>query len=111
MIGAQRGQIDRVLLLIAFVGFVSLGLPDAVIGVAWTSLREHFSLQQRDVGLVFIGAGCGYFVSGAFAGRFMQRWGIGVLLATSTALVAATALGFAVAPAWYAFAACSLFHG
>src|SRR6185503_6893029 len=77
----------------------------------WPSVREHFRLQQRDLGLVFIGAGCGYFVSSAFAGRLMQSWGIGVLLAASTALVAASALGFAIAPVWHVFAACALFHG
>ena len=31
-----------VLLILAYVGFVSLGLPDAVLGIAWPSLRAEF---------------------------------------------------------------------
>ena len=32
------------LLLVAFLAFVSLGLPDAVLGVAWPSVRRSFDL-------------------------------------------------------------------
>ena len=35
------------LLVLAFAGFVSLGLPDAVLGIAWPSLRADFALTQE----------------------------------------------------------------
>lgn len=37
-------------LLIAYLAFVSLGLPDAVTGVAWPSVRESFALSQVGLG-------------------------------------------------------------
>ena len=38
---------NRLLLVIAFIGFISLGLPDAVIGVAWPFVRRTFGLEGR----------------------------------------------------------------
>ncbi len=99
------------LLLVAYVAFVSLGLPDTLIGVAWPSVRETFHLQQRSVGFVFLASGCGYFVSGFFTGRILHFVPIGFLLAASSALVATSAFGFAAAPLWLLFVGCATIHG
>jgi fucose permease len=101
----------RLLLIIAFIGFISLGLPDAVIGVAWPSVRDHFTLGQGSVGAVFIGAGIGYFFSSSFTGRLLGMMSIGILLAGSSALVAVSAFGYALSAFWWTFVACSLLHG
>lgn len=93
------------LLAIAYAGFVSLGLPDPVAGVAWPSVRDQFRLGQRDFGLVFIGLGCGYCASGFFGGKLTQLLGLGNLLWLSSALVAAAMVGFGLAPAWWVFVA------
>jgi fucose permease len=99
------------LVALAYVGFVSLGLPDAVIGVAWPSVRDSFRLPQSALGLVLVASGCGYFLSSFFSGRLVHALGIGLLLAASTALVAAGAFGFALSPIWTAFLACAALHG
>lgn len=88
------------LLLLAHLAFVSLGLPDALLGVAWPSLRDEFGLGQALLGLPLAIAAIAYFCSGLLAGRLMYRLGIGWLLAASTALVAASVLGYSVAPAF-----------
>jgi len=82
-----------------------------LIGVAWPSVRDAFALQQSAVALVFFGAGCSYFLSSFFTGRLLGVLGIGLLLAGSSALVALSGFGYAVAPMWLAFAACSVLHG
>lgn len=99
------------LIALAYVGFVSLGLPDAVIGVAWPSVRDSFGLRQSAVGLVFVASGFGYFLSSVFSGRLTHALGIGTLLAASTGLVAAAMFGFAAAPAWALFVGCAVLHG
>jgi fucose permease len=99
------------LIALAYVGFVSLGLPDAVIGVAWPSVRDAFGLPQGAAGLVFVAAGLGYFVTSFLSGRLTQALGIGLLLAASTALVAAAMFGFASSPLWPLFVACAVVHG
>jgi hypothetical protein len=45
----------RLLLIIAYIGFISLGLPDTIIGVAWPSVRDTFSLQQSAMALILFG--------------------------------------------------------
>ena len=102
---------SALLIALAYVGFISLGLPDAVIGVAWPSVREAFSLRQSGVGLVFVASGLGYFLTSFFSGRMAQALGIGMLLTASTALVAIAMFGFATAPLWALFVACALIHG
>jgi fucose permease len=102
---------NRLLLIIAYVGFISLGLPDTLIGVAWPSVRETFLLQQSAIALIFFGTGCSYFLSSFFAGRLLHSIGIGLLLAASSALVAFSAFGYALAPVWAIFATGSLLHG
>lgn len=99
------------LLMIAYLGFISLGLPDTLIGVAWPSLRQSFQLPQSAIALIFFGAGASYFLSSFFAGRLVQRLGIGMLLAGSSGLVVLSMLGYGSAPLWGLFAACSLLHG
>lgn len=91
------------LLALAFIGFVSLGLPDAVIGVAWPSVRDKFQLRQGAVALVFVISGVGYLLSSFLAGRLMQAFGIGLVLAASTGLVATAMFGFGFSPLWAAF--------
>jgi fucose permease len=88
------------LLVLAYLAFISLGLPDAVLGVAWPSLRESFGLPQALLGVPLAVAAVAYFCSGLLAGRLMQGLGIGRLLAGSTALVAAGILCYSVAPAF-----------
>ena len=99
------------LLSLAFIGFVSLGLPDAVIGVAWPSIRDTFQLRQGAIGLVLVVSGLGYLMSSVFAGRLMHTVGIGLVLAASTGLVAAAMFGFAFSTMWAAFIFCAWVHG
>ncbi len=99
------------LITLAFIGFVSLGLPDAVTGVAWPSVRDTFGLRQGAVGLVMVVSGLGYLLSSFLAGRLMHAFGIGLILASSTALVAASMYGFAFSPIWALFVFCGCLHG
>lgn len=101
----------RLLLFIAYCGFVSLGLPDTLIGVAWPSVRDAFDRQQGDIAWIFIGTSITYFLSSFFTGRLLTKMGIGLLLSGSCLLVAAGGYGYASAPLWGWFVACALLHG
>lgn len=91
------------LVALAFLAFISLGLPDTVLGVAWPTVRDRFGLPQSGMGLVLgFGVG-GYFLSGLLAGRLVRRLGVGTLLAASSGLVALGLVGYALAPSWYLF--------
>lgn len=95
----------------AYLGFISLGLPDTLIGVAWPSVRDTFQLEQGAMAIVFLGSGTTYFLTSFFTGRLMKMMGIGVLLAASSALVSLAGFGFSLAPLWIVFAIFPLLHG
>lgn len=99
------------LLLLSFLAFVSLGLPDTIFGVAWPSLRRSFELPQSAMGAALVTGVSGYFVSGLVAGNLMNRVGVGGLLTGSSGLVALGLVGYALAPAWHFFFPIAFFIG
>lgn len=107
----RRPYSTALLLVIAYLAFVSLGLPDTVIGVAWPSVRESFARQQADIAWIFIGTSATYFLSSFFAGKLLGLLNIGTLLAVSSLMVAASGFGFGLSAWWLTFASCALLHG
>lgn len=101
----------RLLLVICYIGFISLGLPDTLIGVAWPSVRQTFGLRQSDVSWIFFGSGSSYFLSSFFAGRLLKAFNVGVLLAISCSLVALADFNFSFARVWPLFALGAILHG
>src|SRR5687768_12485585 len=99
------------LLAIAYLGFVSLGLPDAMAGVAWPSVRDTFRQPQSGFGLVFIALGCGYCLSSFFGGRLTVALGVGRLLTVSSLLVALAMFGSGLAPLWPLFVGWAIVWG
>ncbi len=101
----RRGR--AVLLGLAFLAFVSLGLPDGVLGIAWPSMRATFGVPLAQLGSLLAAAMLGYLVSSFCAGWLVARMGVGALLVWSTLLMVANAWGFALASAWPVMVACA----
>jgi fucose permease len=101
----------RVVVAIAFAAFVSLGLPDGLLGVAWPSIRKTFGLPLSQLGAILFAVMAGYLGSSFASGAIVARHGVGPLLAWSNVLVAASCVGFALAPAWPVMLACGLVAG
>ncbi len=99
------------LLVIAYLGFITLGLPDPVAGVAWPSVRETFGLHQSNFGLIFLALGVGYCASGFFGGTLTQWLGLGNLLWLSSAFVAVAMFADGLAPAWGVMIAAAVIWG
>ena len=99
------------LVVIAFVAFVSLGLPDGVLGVAWPSIRKDFSLPVSQLGLLLATSMVGYLASTAGSGEVLRRLGVGKLLVVSSMLVVLSLAGYALAPFWWVMVACGVLAG
>jgi fucose permease len=99
------------LLFLAYLAFISLGLPDTVLGVAWPSLRQSFGISQSAMGAVLAAGVTGYFLSGLMAGLVIRKIGVGGLLSISSGLVALALVGYALAPSWSAFFPVGLLMG
>jgi fucose permease len=86
--------------VLALVAFVSLGLPDTVLGVAWPSIRRTFGLPLDRLGLLLFATMAGYLTSSFLSGPIVRRVGVGGLLVGSSAVVVASAVGYATSPRW-----------
>jgi fucose permease len=99
------------LLILCFIGFIALGLPDAVIGVAWPAIRAGFGLPIEALGPLLIAATAGSVVASSFSGPVLSRLGIGRLLGLSCLLTAIALTGYALAPNWPVMVALGLLTG
>lgn len=88
-------------LFLSFLAFISLGLPDGLLGVAWPSIRGFFGLSFDSLGPFLAVATTGYVASSFSSGRVLSRIGVGTLLALSCLATAASLFGYALAPAWW----------
>jgi fucose permease len=89
------------LLALSCVGFVSLGLPDGVLGVAWPSVRSTFGLPLDALGALLVTSSIGYVASSFSSGPILSRMSVGALLAASCLATAVSLLGYASVPAWW----------
>jgi fucose permease len=101
---APPGRTARASLALACLAFAGIGLPDGLLGVAWPSIRAGFAVSLDSLGVLLASTTTGYVVSSAAAGRLVSRTGVGVVLAASCAVTAASLLGTASAPLWWALA-------
>lgn len=88
------------LAVLAFFAFISLGLPDGLLGVSWPSIRSEFGLPLDALGLLVAVFTAGYLISSFLSGMILRVIPIGTVLALSSAAAATALLGFAFTPFW-----------
>jgi fucose permease len=86
---------------LAYVGFISLGLPDGLNGVAWPSIRASFHLPLDALGTLLVVYTVGYLLSSFHSGRLLTRMNVGMLLALSCLATGTSLAGYALAPEWW----------
>jgi fucose permease len=94
------------IVLIVYLAFVSLGLPDGVHGIAWPEIRGEMGLPLEYLGiftsvLLILSA-----VSSSFSGRIAAKFGSGKIAFAGGILTASALLGFAVSPNFFWLVLC-----
>jgi fucose permease len=97
--------------ILSFIAFISLGLPDGLLGVAWPSMRNTFSQPIDALGLLLVGSTIGYIFSSFMSGAVMDRLGVGLLLTLSCAATGIALIGFTIVPYWPLIPLCGLVSG
>lgn len=93
-----------VLLAIIYMAFISLGLPDSLLGAAWPTMRVDLNAPISMAGAVAMVCSAGTIVSSLMSTRMINRFGTGKVTMLSTALTALALVGYALAPApWLLF--------
>lgn len=84
------------LLLIIYIAFIGLGIPDSLFGTAWPAIYTEFELPISFASFVTVIISCGTIVSSMFSAKVINRFGTNKVSAFSTALTAAALIGFSV---------------
>lgn len=82
------------LLIIIYVSFISLGLPDSILGSVWPSMYRGLSVPMSYAGILFMLTAGGTIVSSIFSDRLIKRFGTGKVTAVSVLMTAFALLGF-----------------
>ena len=93
-------QNKRITILIAYAGFVALGLFGGAIGIAWPGMRDTFSLANNALGGLLLGGTAGYVFTSLANGALLKRFGVPNLLISGSILMS---IGYALqslAPSW-----------
>lgn len=86
------------LLAIIYLSFISLGLPDSLLGSAWPVMRVQLAAPLSFAGVISMIIAAGTIVSSLLSERLTRRLGTGLVTAGSVALTAAALFGFSVSP-------------
>ena len=84
----------HILLVIIYIAFISLGLPDALLGSAWPTMHADFNVPVSYAGSISMIIAIGTVVSSLASDRLIRKLGTGRLLALSVATTAVSILGF-----------------
>lgn len=82
------------LLIIIYIAFISLGLPDSMLGAAWPTVRADLSLPMAGAGLISMIISGGTIISSILSGKLIQKLGTGKLTLISVFITAMALLGF-----------------
>ena len=99
------------LILLAFIAFVALGMPDGLLGVGWPSIRAGFSIPLDAIGLFLAASVAGYMTSSFMSGFLLSRVGVGRVLAASCFLTGLALIGYTLVPQWWMMVTLSVFAG
>ncbi|WP_276353181.1 MFS transporter [Cohnella caldifontis] len=88
------------LLIIIYLAFISLGLPDSLLGAAWPVMRLDFHAPLETAGLLSMLITASTIASSLACGYMLRRFGTGKLTLISCILTAGALLGFSFAPSW-----------
>ena len=86
----------HLLLAVIYISFISLGLPDGLLGSAWPSMYEGFDVPVSYAGIVSMIISAGTILSALCSERLVARLGTGLVTAISVAMTACALLGFSV---------------
>ncbi len=100
-----------ILLPIIYVSFISLGLPDSLLGCAWPTIYPQFSVPFSSAGVISMIISVGTVISSLMSDRLTARFGTGHVTAASVALTALALLGFSVSGSFWMLCALAVPYG
>jgi len=85
------------LLFIIYIAFISLGLPDAILGSSWPVMKNDLNASLEFAGIISFIISAGTVISSLYVTKMIHYLGIGKVVALSVLLTAVALLGFSMA--------------
>lgn len=101
----------HLLLAIIYLAFISLGLPDALLGAAWPSMYKEFDVPVSYSGIIFMIIALGTIISSLQSDRLTRKLGTGKVTAISVLMTAVALLGFSVSHSYIALCLWAIPYG
>lgn len=91
----------QLLLAVIYLAFISLGLPDSLLGAAWPTMYPEFHVPVSYAGILSMTISLGTIVSSLQSDRLTKRLGAGKVTAISVAMTALALLGFSTSHSFW----------
>jgi fucose permease len=105
-------RVDYRVVVMAYISFIVLGIPGAVLGLLWSPhIQNDFNQPLSALGLLLVTAPIGYFVASVISGRLFARYAVGKMLAVGAFISAAGFVTYLVSPNWEIIAALGFIAG
>lgn len=88
------------LLVIIYISFISLGLPDAILGSAWPMIHQDLNVPIPYAGVITMIVSGGTIISSFFSEKVIRKFGTGKVTAFSVLLTAVGLLGIYISPSF-----------
>lgn len=92
----------HLLLAVIYISFISLGLPDGLLGAGWPAMYPQFGVPVSFAGILSMIIAGGTIVSSLQSDRLTRRFGAGKVTAVSVAMTAAALFGFSFSTSFWA---------
>lgn len=89
------------LLAIIYIAFVSLGLPDSLVGAGWPVMHQDLGVPIAFAGIITMIIAGGTILSSLASERVTRRFGVGLVTAVSVAMTAAALFGFSTSGSFW----------
>lgn len=99
------------LLVIIYIAFISLGLPDSLLGSAWPVMQQDLNAPLSYAGIVTMIIAGGTIVSSLFSDKLTQKLGTGAVTAVSVLLTALALFGFSLARSFWVLCVLAVPYG
>jgi len=97
-----------IFLALIYLAFISLGLPDSLLGSSWLIMNRDFGAPVGNAGYVFAIVSAGTIVSSLFSHSVIGRFGTGRVTVVSVAMTAIALLGHWMAPSFFWLMMCAI---
>lgn len=92
----------QLLLIIIYLAFISLGLPDSLLGSAWPTMYQEFSVPVSYAGGLSMIIAAGTIISSLQSDRLTRKFGTGKVTAASVLITAVALFGFSISHSYAA---------